>query len=58
MTVGTGKVEADCVLAFDHIGDLHLTDAKQRNFLDFLSVVAQVEMEGAGTLDFMVLPGS
>ncbi len=25
----------DRVLAFAHIGDLHLTDAKQRNFTDF-----------------------
>ena len=48
---------SDRVLAFVHVGDLHITDAKQRNFLDFLSIVAQVEVECAGTIDFVVLPG-
>ena len=48
---------SDRMLAFAHIGDLHLTDAKQRNFLDFLSIVAQIEIECAKTLDFVVLPG-
>ncbi len=32
------------VLAVAHIGDLHLTDAKQRNFLDFMSIVVQIEI--------------
>lgn len=45
------------VLAFAHIGDLHLTDAKQRNFADFLAIVAQIETELAGTIDFIALPG-
>jgi hypothetical protein len=45
------------VLAFAHIGDLHITDAKQRNFSDFMSIVAQIEIECAGLLDFVVLPG-
>jgi 3',5'-cyclic-AMP phosphodiesterase len=44
-------------LAFAHIGDLHITDAKQRNFTDFMSIVAQIESECAGMLDFVVLPG-
>ncbi len=48
---------ADRVLAFAHIGDLHLTDAKQRNFLDFLAIVAQIEIECGNTIDFVVLPG-
>ena len=47
----------DGVLAFAHIGDLHLTDAKQRNFTDFLSIVAQIEIECAKVVDFVVLPG-
>ena len=47
----------DRVLAFAHIGDLHLTDAKQRNFTDFLAIVAQIEIEAAGAIDFVVLPG-
>ncbi len=45
------------LVAFAHIGDLHLTDAKQRNFTDFLAIVAQIEVECATTLDFVVLPG-
>ena len=45
------------VLAFAHIGDLHLTDARQRNFTDVLAIVAQIEIECAGALDFVVLPG-
>ncbi|MCW6508961.1 metallophosphoesterase family protein [Lichenifustis flavocetrariae] len=45
------------VLAFAHIGDLHLTDAKQRNFTDFLSIVAQIETQCGASLDFVVLPG-
>jgi 3',5'-cyclic-AMP phosphodiesterase len=44
-------------LAFAHIGDLHITDAKQRNFTDFMSIVAQIEIECAGILDFVALPG-
>jgi 3',5'-cyclic-AMP phosphodiesterase len=48
---------ADRVLAFVHIGDLHLTDAKQRNFHDFLAIAAQIEIECARVVDFVVLPG-
>ncbi len=40
----------DPVLAFAHIGDLHLTDAKQRNFTDFLAIVAQIEIECARSI--------
>ncbi len=47
----------DRVLVFAHIGDLHITDAKQRNFSDFLSIVAQIEIECAKLIDFVVLPG-
>ena len=47
----------DDILAFAHIGDLHLTDARQRNFTDFLAIVAQVETRLARDIDFVVLPG-
>ena len=47
----------DDLLAFAHIGDLHLTDARQRNFTDFLAIVAQIEIQCAGGIDFVVLPG-
>lgn len=47
----------DGVLAFAHIGDLHLTDARQRNFTDLLAIVAQIEIECVRALDFVVLPG-
>jgi hypothetical protein len=38
------------VLAFAHIGDLHITDANQPNFLDFMSITSPVDhrlMRGA-----------
>lgn len=44
-------------MAFAHIGDLHLTDARQRNFTDFLAIVAQIEIQCAAGIDFVVLPG-
>lgn len=44
-------------LAFAHIGDLHITNAKERNYRDFLSIAAQIESECASMLDFVVLPG-
>jgi Icc protein len=47
----------DRPLVFAHIGDLHITDAKQRNYLDFLAIVAQIDVECAAMLDFVVLPG-
>lgn len=45
------------VLAFAHIGDLHLTDARQKNYHDFLSIAAQIETGAGAALDFVVLPG-
>ena len=45
------------LMVFAHIGDLHLSDAKQRNFADLLAIVAQIEIDCASTLDFVVLPG-
>ena len=47
----------DKPVIFAHIGDLHLTDAKQRNFQDFLAIVAQIEIECGQVVDFVVLPG-
>jgi 3',5'-cyclic-AMP phosphodiesterase len=44
-------------LAFAHIGDLHLTRAAEPNFVDLLSIVAQLEVEFGAALDFAVLPG-
>ncbi len=44
-------------LVYAHLGDLHITDAKARNYQDFLAMLAQLEVEGAGQLDFIYLPG-
>ncbi len=44
-------------LVFAHIGDLHITKARERNYIDFLSIVAQIETECNGKLDFVILPG-
>jgi Icc protein len=60
---GASDVEAsrrgaiDRVLAFAHIGDLHITDPKQQNFLDFLAIAAQIETKCGRLIDFVVLPG-
>ena len=52
-----GTTKSAGALAFAHIGDLHITDARQQNFRDLLSVLAQIETEAAQQLDFVVLPG-
>jgi hypothetical protein len=44
-------------LVYAHLGDLHITDAKARNYQDMLAMLAQLEVEGAGQLDFIYLPG-
>jgi Icc protein len=44
-------------LIFAHIGDLHITKAKEQNYIDLLSIVAQIETEISDQLDFVVLPG-
>jgi hypothetical protein len=47
----------DRALVFAHIGDLHVTDAKQQNYRDFLSIAAQIEIACGKLIDFVVLPG-
>ena len=44
-------------LVYAHLGDLHITDAKARNYRDFLSMLVQLQVECAGQLDFVYLPG-
>ena len=44
-------------LVYVHLGDLHITDAKARNYQDLLAMLAQLEVEGAGQLDFIYVPG-
>jgi predicted phosphodiesterase len=44
-------------LLIAHIGDLHITQPKQQNYVDFLCIVAQLETECGSALDFVVLPG-
>lgn len=44
-------------LTFAHIGDLHITKAREQNYIDFLSIVAQIETECSHKLDFVFLPG-
>ena len=45
------------LLTFAHIGDLHITKAKEQNYTDLLSIIAQIETECSSKLDFVVLPG-
>jgi len=44
-------------LVYAHLGDLHITDAKARHYQDFLLMLVQLAVEGAGQLDFGYLPG-
>ncbi|MDP9080323.1 MAG: metallophosphoesterase [Bacteroidota bacterium] len=44
-------------LVFAHIGDLHITKAKEQNYIDLLSIIAQIEVECSKNIDFVVLPG-
>ena len=50
-----GNAFEDDILAFAHIGDLHLTDADAQNARDFQDIVAQINQ--AEGLDFVYLPG-
>ncbi|TXM79038.1 metallophosphoesterase [Methylobacterium sp. WL69] len=45
----------DDILAFAHIGDLHITDADAPNARDFATIVDQIN--AADGLDFVYLPG-
>ena len=47
----------DGLLLYAHIGDLHVTAAAERNYVDLLSIAAQIETECAPLLDFVYLPG-
>lgn len=49
--------EASRPLLYAHLGDLHITDAKARNYLDFLAMLVQLEVECGDQLDFLYLPG-
>lgn len=44
-------------LVYAHLGDLHITDAKVRNYQDFLAMLVQLEVECGSQLDFLYLPG-
>ncbi|GAB3901122.1 metallophosphoesterase family protein [Spirosoma agri] len=57
MTNSLSEPSTNGPLLFAHIGDLHITQAKQPNYVDFLSIVAQLETECGSALDFVVLPG-
>lgn len=43
-------------LVFAHIGDLHITKAKDQNYIDFLSIISQIETECYSKIDFVILP--
>ena len=45
------------LLLYAHIGDLHVVDRTMQNYRDLLSIVAEIEINGADRLDFVFLPG-
>jgi hypothetical protein len=40
-----------------HFGDLHITGENERNYRDLLALIAQVNANPAGQINFAVLPG-
>jgi hypothetical protein len=50
-------MDTDGPLLFAHLGDLHITRASNQNYLDFLSILVQLETECRRYTDFVVLPG-
>jgi len=44
-------------LIFAHVGDLHITKAREQNYKDFLSIISQIAVECRDKLDFVYLPG-
>ncbi len=44
-------------LTWAHVGDLHITNANETNYRDFLSTVETINTHLAGHIDFCVLPG-
>ncbi|WP_406823828.1 metallophosphoesterase family protein [Pedobacter sp. KACC 23697] len=51
------NVMSPAPLIFAHLGDLHITKAKEQNYIDLLSIIAQIETELSSQLDFVLLPG-
>ena len=45
------------VLSWLHIGDLHITEATERNYQDMRRIMALADDLPAGSLDFALLPG-
>jgi 3',5'-cyclic-AMP phosphodiesterase len=45
------------VLSWVHFGDLHITHQDEQNYQDFLMLIADVNTNVAGGVDFAVLPG-
>jgi Icc protein len=44
-------------LTWVHVGDLHITDEKQPNYRDFLSIIDTISTHLAGDVVFCILPG-
>jgi Icc protein len=44
-------------LTWVHVGDLHITDEKQANYHDFLSIIDTISTHLAGQINFCVPPG-
>lgn len=44
-------------LAYVHLGDLHITDARARHYRSFLALLGQLQVDGASWPDAAYLPG-
>jgi len=45
------------MISWVHFGDLHIQNAEDENYLDFLELIAEVNQHLSGNVDFAFLPG-
>lgn len=44
-------------LIFAHVGDLHINEAREQNYIDFLAIISQLETAFTQQLSFVYIPG-
>jgi len=53
----TKKAATRVSVSWVHFGDLHVQKAEDENYLDFLDLIADVNLHLSGDMDFAFLPG-
>jgi Icc protein len=57
MQTSTGVEHDDGVLSWVHFGDLHMTEAHEQNYRDFLALIEDANNHLVGGVNFAMLPG-